>query len=149
MDPGSETPLAQLQNGVAPLQKRFRKVQETLGRPLLAGSKRHSAPSHKHFRDFIFSTPFSRAAGFCNNTLFLFIYTYIYIYTHLPSYLSIYLSVCLSIYLSIYLSFACWSFCSRLHRPKESRACLLVYLKDCVCRLREQSHARCRWQSES
>ena len=36
LDPGSEKPLlALVQNGVAPVQKRFRKVEEPLRRPLL------------------------------------------------------------------------------------------------------------------
>ena len=39
LDPGSEEPLALVQTGVAPVQNRFRKVQATLGRPLLPGSK--------------------------------------------------------------------------------------------------------------
>ena len=50
LDLGSEKPLALLQNGVAPVQNKFRKVHETLGRSLLPGSRRPF--SRNHFRDF-------------------------------------------------------------------------------------------------
>ena len=51
LDPASEKPLALAQNGVAPVKKRFRRVQETLGRPWLSGStKRPCAPFRNHFK---------------------------------------------------------------------------------------------------
>ena len=40
LDPASKRPLALVQNGVAPVQKRVWVVQKTLGRPLLPGPKR-------------------------------------------------------------------------------------------------------------
>ena len=64
LDPGSEKPLAMVQNRVAPVQDRFRKVQETLGRPLLAGCERPFAPSRNHFREFAIFDPLSQAAWF-------------------------------------------------------------------------------------
>ena len=51
LNPGSEKPLALVlvQNRIAPVQNRLRKVQETLGRPLLPGSK---TPSCNPFWEF-------------------------------------------------------------------------------------------------
>ena len=46
------------------MQNRFRKVQETLARPLLPGSKRPFAPSRNHFREFPIFDPLSQAAWF-------------------------------------------------------------------------------------
>ena len=62
--PGSEKPLALVQNKIAPVQNRFRKVQETLGTPLLPGSERPFAPSRNHCRGFPIFDPLSQAARF-------------------------------------------------------------------------------------
>ena len=43
LDPAIEKPLALVQNGAAPMHERFRKVQETLGRPWLPAARRLSA----------------------------------------------------------------------------------------------------------
>ena len=66
LDSGSEKSLALVQNRVAPVQNRFRKVQETLGRPLLPGCERPFAPSRNHFGEFPIFDPLSQAAWFAS-----------------------------------------------------------------------------------
>ena len=55
-----------MRNAVAAVQKRSGKVQETLGRPWLPGSKRLFAPSPNHFWKFPNFDPLSQAAWFAN-----------------------------------------------------------------------------------
>ena len=61
--PGGEMRFAPAQNGVAPVQNRFRMVQKTLGRFLLPDPQRPFAPSPNHLWESIIFGPCPRTFG--------------------------------------------------------------------------------------